>query len=528
MRGSKGLFYFLLFLVAAVTLGQTAFPSQDGPLHLYYSDVLANLLRGTGAYAHDYEIKHWFPPYAFEPYALVALNAVLPALVAEKLLVALAIVWFAVAFRYLVHAVDPGNELIPLFAVPLATNRLLYMGFYSFEWGMATAIFAMGFWLRHYNDLTWRRMALFPLLMLLLTSMHPVPLLIALMFVAVHLAAVLWERYRDAAGEAAMRARAAISQSVRPIVCALLAACSLIWLAVFTTPGKLSGSPGHGSPRILQLIKLAPITPLNSRGYRLLLGAMVLCLVVAAGLRVARTWRTLRPGDWAVPAAAVICAIAFLVVPWEVNGGQHFPDRFPVFAMVLAAATAAGLPMSRSLARKLAAGVTVAVCVSIAWQAVAKQKVLDRLRLVYEAPVPPRHLKAAVVASIPIEDRDQTTLNCLPDYWAPAHYLRRARATFLNAAWLETPVMILKPRVENGCSYNDAFPMLQCLSARAGPGPDLLLAANGGGSDAPTSQLARAFGMVPLPFKSPLLRFYARPEAIRAAAPVRTPGPGPR
>ncbi|HEX8986193.1 MAG TPA: hypothetical protein VF767_12185 [Bryobacteraceae bacterium] len=531
MRFNKGLFFVLLGAAVAVTLFQRAFPSQDGPLHLYYADVLANLLRGSGAYSHAFEIKHLFPPYAFEPYLLVALSALLPPLVAEKVVVALAIVGFALGFRYLVHAIDPGNELIPLAAVPLATNKLLYMGFYNYSLGVAAAFFAMGFWLRHYDRLTPRRTAGFLALILLLVSMHPVALFIALMFVALHLTLVLWGRVRAARGAVLERVRTALTQSARAVACALVSASTLLWLLAFRSAGEQSGSTFHEPPRILQLLKLNTVSPFTSGAYRGVLALMVGILVLGAAARVWKARRTLTAPEWAAPAMALACAVAFVAVPWEVNGrgGAHFPDRFPIFAIVLAAATAAGLPRAPISQKRWTALACLVVMVTLGWQAMLKQRVLNDLRPVYESPVPRRALTAALVASIPMDERNRTAYNYLPDYWAAAHYIRRAHANFLNAAWLDAPIMMLKPRVEGRCSYSDAFPMLQCLSAGTSVAPDLLLAADDGADDSPAVRLARSLGMEPRPFASPLLRLFARPEVLPpASAVLRKPGPGPR
>jgi len=529
MRFNKGLFYVLLAAAVAVTLFQRAFPSQDGPLHLYYSDVLANLLQGTGVYSQAFEIKHLFPPYAFEPYLLVGLSALLPPLLAEKVLVALAIVSFALAFRYLVHAIDPGNELIPLAAVPLATNKLLYMGFYNYSLGVATAILVMGFWLRHYDRLTTGRFAGFVALILLLASMHPVALFITLVFIALHLALVLWGRFRAARGAVSERVRTALEQSARAIACALISASTMLWLLTFRSAGELAGFEEHRHSRLLQLLKLSPVSPFTSAAYRGVLALLIAILVCGAAARLWQARRTLRAADWAVPAMALACASAFLVVPWEVNSGAHFPDRFPIFAIVLAAATSAGLQYDRLAHKCWTALGCLIVLVTLGWQAVLKQRVLDDLRPVYEAAVPQRALRAALVASIPMDERERTPYNFLPDYWAAAHYLRRARATFLNATWLDAPIMMLKPRVEGRCSYSDAFPMLQCLAAGASVAPDFLLAADGGGKHGPVVRLARSFGMEPQPFASPLLLLYARPEVLPpTAAALRTPAPGPR
>jgi hypothetical protein len=501
-----------------VTLFQRAFPTQDGPLHLYYADVLANLLRSTGAYSHYYQIKHLFPPYAFEPYLLVALNLVFAPLLSEKLLVAIYIVGFCLGFRYLVHSVDPSNEVVPLFAVPLAMHKLLFMGFYNFCYGTAAALFVIGYWLRYHDRLTWRRGAAFLALIVLLASMHPVPLFITLLFIAMHLTLLVAERFRTAAGTLAERVRAALADSVRPIGYALVAASSLAWISLYTSKSKLSFFDPDPK-RFKTFARLGAVTPFLAPAYRLLLGALIVCLVAAAAVRVFRSARSGKLQDLALPLMAFVCVVAYLVVPWEINNGAHFPERFPIFAFACTAAVAAGLRLSRLAERRIAVAVAAVVCLCIAWQAVMKHRIVRDLASAYDAPILAGGLHGAIVASVPINDRNELPYNFLPDYWAAAHYFRRAHADFLNDAWLDAPIQMLRPRAEGPCSYSDTFPMLDCLADTSAEGqlaPDVLAAANGGGDERPTAQLAGVLGMVRLPFSSPWLTFYARPDLATA------------
>ena len=524
----RGLFYFLLVLTVAVTLLQRAFPTQDGPLHLYYADVLANLLRGTGAYSHYYQIKHLFPPYAFEPYLMVALNLVFAPLLSEKLLVSIYIVGFCLGFRYLVHSVDPENEVVPLFAVPLAMHKLLFMGFYNFCYGTAAALFVIGFWLRYYDRLTGRRSAIFLALIALLASMHPVPLFITLLFIAAQLSLSVAERFRTAAGTVVERVRTALTTSMRPISYALVAASSLVWISLFTSKSKL-GFFDPDPKRLKTFVRLGAVTPFLAPAYRALLAVLILGLVAAAAVRVLRTARSGKLQDLSLPLMAVGCIVAYLVVPWEINNGAHFPERFPIFGLACTAAVAAGLRLSRIAERRIAVAVTGIVCLTIAWQAAEKHRIIEDLASAYDAPILPGRLHGAIVAGVPINDRNELPYNFLPDYWAAAHYFRRAHAAFLNDAWLDAPIQMLKPRTEGRCSYSDTFPMLDCLSDTSAGGrlaPDVLAAADAGGGGRWTAQLADRLGMVRLSFSSPWLTFYARPDLVTAAA--RTPARSPR
>src|ERR1039457_7576946 len=77
----------LLVCTAMVVLTAPVFPSQDGPVHLYYVDVIRSLLTHSGPYAGYFEIKGLLTPYSLEYFALLVLEMAFPPALSEKLLV---------------------------------------------------------------------------------------------------------------------------------------------------------------------------------------------------------------------------------------------------------------------------------------------------------------------------------------------------------------------------------------------------------------------------------------------------------
>ena len=82
------------------------FPSQDGPVHLYYVDVLRGVLTHVGPYAQHFEIKSYVTPYVVLYYSLLALETVFPPLISEQLLICGYVLAFILGFQYLVGALD--------------------------------------------------------------------------------------------------------------------------------------------------------------------------------------------------------------------------------------------------------------------------------------------------------------------------------------------------------------------------------------------------------------------------------------
>ena len=82
---------FLLGLLAAIlyVLWLPVFPTGDGPVHLYYADVLWSLVQHQPTYAHDYAIRHLLAPYLVHYLALVSFEDLVPPPMSEKLFIAI-------------------------------------------------------------------------------------------------------------------------------------------------------------------------------------------------------------------------------------------------------------------------------------------------------------------------------------------------------------------------------------------------------------------------------------------------------
>ena len=73
-RWLPALFFLLLVAHVGAVFLFPVFPNQDGPVHLYYAQVVERLWENPDAYGGLFKIQHRFPPYAFHSYALILLN----------------------------------------------------------------------------------------------------------------------------------------------------------------------------------------------------------------------------------------------------------------------------------------------------------------------------------------------------------------------------------------------------------------------------------------------------------------------
>ncbi len=487
-------------------MAQKSFPTQDGPLHLYYADVVTHLLRGDSTYSHYFTVKHWLPPYAFHAYLLVALNGLVASLMAEKLLVSLYTIWFCLAFRYLVHSVNPENHLLPLMAFPFVHNKQVYLGFFNFSFGVAAALLLAGYWLRHYDRLTWKRSVVFFSMIGLLGLTHPVALFVALMFIGVHSGLGVLAHLRDRRSPILWRTLLHVAAA---------AVCSAVWVLGFTQEGGYTLMPNPF--RLGALIAMGSLAAFRQAPYRILLSVPAAAVAVLGIARWITDRRSRFSQDGALAITAGLCVAMFALGPFEVNHGAYFYERFPIFALAFTTAFAAGAALRPVLERRFTVALGLVACVSLSWQAVMKHRIINDLAQVYDSPPAPAHEKAVIIGSEPWVKWAGAPVNFDPYVWAGAHYLRRSKAVLMNGAWLDAPISMIEPRAPHTCSYSDPYPMAECLSGVNGkptiPAPELAVAVDehrGAPEPISTEGLAKSMGLVRLPIRAGYLSFYGR------------------
>ncbi|MFN8208316.1 MAG: hypothetical protein U0T82_13050 [Bacteroidales bacterium] len=161
------LFVALLLLNLAPLFFTGWFPSLRGPDHLYSSNIFTSLITGDPLVKSWFEFK-WFSSGISLQVILALLNLILPAWLAEKILLALLVSFLPVAFRYLVTGVQKNPVLVHLLIFPLSWNFLLMLGDYSFALAIIMGIFILGWYLRNMDDMHLRERVSLGFLMVLL------------------------------------------------------------------------------------------------------------------------------------------------------------------------------------------------------------------------------------------------------------------------------------------------------------------------------------------------------------------------
>lgn len=172
----------LLACTALIPFAARVFPSQDGPVHLYYADVLRGVLTHSAPYAQHFALKSFLTPYALEYYSLLTLEMVFSSALSEKLLLCVYIFVFGLGFRYLVESVAERGSPWALAGIPFCMHILVYMGFLNYSFAVALVLFLCGMWIRFSDRFTIGRVAALLAGLVLTMLTHPIPVAVFLLF----------------------------------------------------------------------------------------------------------------------------------------------------------------------------------------------------------------------------------------------------------------------------------------------------------------------------------------------------------
>jgi hypothetical protein len=193
LAGIEPWLFISLLLLNVVPLFFTGwFPSLNGPDHLYSSRVFTGLLTGDSLFKSWFEF-HWLSSGLSLQLVLGLLKLLLPAWLAEKILLALLVSLLPVAFRYLITGVQKNAVLLHFLIFPLSWSFLLMLGDYSFALGLITGLFILGWYLRNMDDMHLRGRLSLGLLMILLALTHAAVFILFCLVIAIINLIWFWE-----------------------------------------------------------------------------------------------------------------------------------------------------------------------------------------------------------------------------------------------------------------------------------------------------------------------------------------------
>ncbi len=165
---NEGWVYALLLVLSLVPLWIIRYiPSLDGPQHLYNSNVIIQLLKGSDIFREFFRINEVVVGYWTGHFALSFFNLFLPSWLAEKMFLTAYVFGLVFSFRYLVRSIYPEKQNLLIFLIfPFVFHSYLLMGYYSFCIAGIFFFWAFGYWIRHNAHFRAREMILFGALVL--------------------------------------------------------------------------------------------------------------------------------------------------------------------------------------------------------------------------------------------------------------------------------------------------------------------------------------------------------------------------
>jgi len=159
--------FFLVAIIYLIPVSMFKYVgSLDGPQHLLTSNIIAGLLSGSGFYGQFFQFNPPVIGNSLGNYILGVLNLVLPAWMAEKVLLISYLMAFFYGFRYLVVSIKGKADYKLLVIFPFAFHTLFLLGYYNYSIAIALMFFSLGYLIRKDRN---RKPATFIILTLLFT-----------------------------------------------------------------------------------------------------------------------------------------------------------------------------------------------------------------------------------------------------------------------------------------------------------------------------------------------------------------------
>ena len=158
------------------------FPTQDGPAHVYNSYVLSVFHDEDSTRLREYyKLNLTLFPNWLAHICMALLMKIFPPLIAEKIVLSAIIGLFPLSLFYFLGAVHQGKNLYGFVGFLFSDHYLLHMGFYSFSLSVPLFFFALGYFIKHKEDMGVDKIAILNLLCILIYFSHILSFLLLLL-----------------------------------------------------------------------------------------------------------------------------------------------------------------------------------------------------------------------------------------------------------------------------------------------------------------------------------------------------------
>ena len=436
------LFHAGLLLLVGFVLLLPVFPSGDGPVHIYYSQILARLAsHQAGMYEQVYFIRHLVQPYSLHYWWLIALEHVTTPAVAEKSFVAAILLVTALGFRFLARTLGHGAPAVSLWVLPLLLSWALSSGFLNFCFAQGMLFFAYSFFLRYTQTKTRRELAGYTASLLLLVLSHPVPLLLLLLLLGCELLLLLRERVRHG------------TQTLQPVLlCLGLALLAFVFPMLIADKAAVADSllrdlrPHWAQVRAIVLgYRLSMFSGTGLAGFAftvllVLLAPVSLALMVRDGA-LGRLRRGESLAGARLYAAALAVLLATIIFPASMNGSALFADRMIPLLWPLLLVCAASVPASVQRTRWSTASAVVATTASLGFACLSLLPA-SRQQAALTAAALPQNKRGLLLTPAPVPHAPpRLALAQQVMTWGGARAFAAHNDILLNSPWMQLTIV---------------------------------------------------------------------------------------
>ncbi len=165
------------------------FPSMDGASHLTNSNIINQLVFHHNSLFSQFFMINPEPVPNWTSHLLISLfTLVMPAFLAEKILLTLLLIGTPFAFRSLMSTISPKNTLYAFLIFPFTHSMFFFFGFFNFCMGILLLLITLNYWLRHGRQPGIRQTMILALLVAITYFSHIVLFGLLLILIAVHIA----------------------------------------------------------------------------------------------------------------------------------------------------------------------------------------------------------------------------------------------------------------------------------------------------------------------------------------------------
>lgn len=302
------------------------FPTQDGPSHIYNVQVLKEYGNPDYNFREHYDLNLSLFPNWLSHILLLFLMTLFPPIIAEKIFLSIYIIVFPISIFYFLNSIERGKNLIGFMSFLFIYNYLFLMGFYSFAISVPLFFLILGYWWKHKENITVKRIVILNLFMTALYFAHLISHIIIVM--SISFLSILYFRRR-------------IRKILITLGCVLPS--SILALIYLPSSDLLSGeTPQIGLSRIPQLLKeLVSMRVLVSYNENQSIIAYLVSVSMLY-LFIHTLWKEKinRKGGFFERFSSKDCflflcfmmLILYLILPWSMGPGGWINDRIAILA----------------------------------------------------------------------------------------------------------------------------------------------------------------------------------------------------